>query len=1184
MDHRQNRADFSPFIGPSTGSADPASPSSSTGQAPQSPNTQLTMNLLNNLLQIQGLENSIVQGSSSQGSSANSTSPANPFPNHVMLEQQIKLSQLQQLQQLQNQIFQQQIALISGQSPSILPSSPLFDSVARQLGAAGGSAGDQQGYTGLPTPGPSGEIRPQQPQDFVSPSGLVNYLEPLPHALVPPSPSRDRHAQNHTRGHHRQGSASGPRSLDLQRQLMALSHQSGNPAQAQHPSYSQPQPGSPSTFAQHHSSPMFTPTMDHQQQHQQQHQYPHTFNNTHHTQRALHGHDLHAAGMVHSAPAHVAFNIYSGGSNDGGASNIPGLTLGPAGGPLPQSSAAGQQQHRQRLSLSESPRYGAQVHQMHPLTILDQDISPLTSPWLGAHPTSSHSTNPNSTTNSNNPNPNNSNNNNNRHRAGSTAAGGATTGSKRLASPGGDEGGSARKRQSPAIRPTLGMGMSIARLVSTRESGSTSPLAAANAGAGAGKGPTPPPRAESRSASGSASPDPGGVARAKGPDEGGGHAARTRSTSTSAGGGSSAGGSGGGGGRRPYRGSKSTTSTPLLKSTRAGSSSRSRIPASGYASPIVGSSAGVSSGAGGVGVGGAGGGGGEGVHDSPSPVDLNVAETDGVDRSMPPPPLPASVAGGSGSAGASANASKPDSSNPHAGSTSGSNSNSSSNSNSNPGGGGGGGGGDMGSDGMEVDMLGGMMGMGGMGALSGMGFGGLGMGEMDAMMGMDGMGGMNSMNGMGGMNEMGGMSGMGNGMGNGMGGMSGMNEMNSMGGMGMDMGPMGMGMDGIDGMNMSAYGGGMGMMDMSAMGFAHSTSHAHQQSQSQSQQHQGQHQHDEQHHADMPPPNQQRHHQQKHSQQQPLVPVTPASIMNLGRLGITPGAGGAARLGSASASAAAAAAAADASASGSSSTSSTTVGGKKGSKKDKDKERDRGAGRRTSLRKVIPAASPGLKPLLPAGGLPPPSSAPLPSPRIVPSTSSTPHTTPLLSGAPPGVRKTSHKAAEQKRRDSLKTTFDSLRTLLPPIALPTDADPSSPTANSANTPFFHPSVSAPLLPGALPPRGPPKAGGEGPNKGVSKLQLLICGNEYIRLLKARVARRDEEIVMLRAEVGRLRGEVAARGGGAEEVMGELEVDLERDVDAVERSGLMADLGGVSGAQEGAGGADDGMDDGDDDDE
>ena len=198
----------------------------------------------------------------------------------------------------------------------------------------------------------------------------------------------------------------------------------------------------------------------------------------------------------------------------------------------------------------------------------------------------------------------------------------------------------------------------------------------------------------------------------------------------------------------------------------------------------------------------------------------------------------------------------------------------------------------------------------------------------------------------------------------------------------------------------------------------------------------------------------------------------------------------------------------------------------------------------------------------------------------MPSTPTTPHTTPLLAGAPPGVRKTSHKAAEQKRRDSLKTTFDSLRTLLPPIALPTDADSIDPST----TPFFH-TVSAPLLPGALPPRGPPKAGGEGPNKGVSKLQLLICVNEYIRLLKARVARRDQEIESLRAEVGRLRGAVAARGAGVEEVMGESGVDLERDMDAVERSGLVADIsGGPSGAQDREGVADDGMDDGDDDDE
>lgn len=191
------------------------------------------------------------------------------------------------------------------------------------------------------------------------------------------------------------------------------------------------------------------------------------------------------------------------------------------------------------------------------------------------------------------------------------------------------------------------------------------------------------------------------------------------------------------------------------------------------------------------------------------------------------------------------------------------------------------------------------------------------------------------------------------------------------------------------------------------------------------------------------------------------------------------------------------------------------------------------------------------------------------------------------------IRKTSHKAAEQKRRDSLKTTFDDLRKLLPPIALPNEAanadiDPTSP--------LIHP--TAPLLPGALPPRGPPKAGGEGPNKGVSKLQLLICGNEYIRVLKARVERRDEEVERLRREVGRLRvlvEEGGSVGGGEEDGdAGEAGgVDLERDLDAVEKVGMLRasssmnkggeSINGLSSNASAAGG-DDMMDEGDDEDE
>ncbi|RPD56013.1 hypothetical protein L227DRAFT_509051 [Lentinus tigrinus ALCF2SS1-6] len=134
---------------------------------------------------------------------------------------------------------------------------------------------------------------------------------------------------------------------------------------------------------------------------------------------------------------------------------------------------------------------------------------------------------------------------------------------------------------------------------------------------------------------------------------------------------------------------------------------------------------------------------------------------------------------------------------------------------------------------------------------------------------------------------------------------------------------------------------------------------------------------------------------------------------------------------------------------------------------------------------------------------------------------------------PPQVRKSSHKAAEQKRRDSLKTSFDDLRILLPPIPLPSeDGYPDEP-----------------ILPGAMPPRGPPKGNAEGPNRGVSKLQLLRCGNEFIKVLKARVDRRDEEIGRLRDEVRRLRELVGEEAAVPPE--GQDMIDLERDMDACE---------------------------------
>ncbi|KAF5381254.1 hypothetical protein D9615_008394 [Tricholomella constricta] len=247
-----------------------------------------------------------------------------------------------------------------------------------------------------------------------------------------------------------------------------------------------------------------------------------------------------------------------------------------------------------------------------------------------------------------------------------------------------------------------------------------------------------------------------------------------------------------------------------------------------------------------------------------------------------------------------------------------------------------------------------------------------------------------------------------------------------------------------------------------------------------------------------------------------LMPVTPASIMKLGRLGINNNGNG-----MAPPTRQVVPLKADSKGKAPASSSTATT-------KPKAADTPRSKGTRKSATSGS-LTSPSLKAILPAGAgsYPHPHPLPLSSPLLLPTP-----------GAGMAVRKTSHKAAEQKRRDSLKTTFDDLRVLLPPIPLPTDD----------RYPVDE------ILPGALPPRGPPKAGGEGPNKGVSKLQLLMCGNEYIRVLKARVERRDEEVGRLRREVRRLRLGV---GGGiqqqGEEEEGE-EVDLERDLDAVEALG------------------------------
>jgi len=130
-------------------------------------------------------------------------------------------------------------------------------------------------------------------------------------------------------------------------------------------------------------------------------------------------------------------------------------------------------------------------------------------------------------------------------------------------------------------------------------------------------------------------------------------------------------------------------------------------------------------------------------------------------------------------------------------------------------------------------------------------------------------------------------------------------------------------------------------------------------------------------------------------------------------------------------------------------------------------------------------------------------------------------------------KKSSHKVAEQKRRDSLKAGFDDLRLLLPPIIIDPDSD-------------------EPLLPGSAPPRGPqrnlPPGSQDHPNRGVSKLALLRCSNEYIARLHKRIDRRDNELAALREEIQWLR-ERAGVGPGDEEREW---VDLDKDLDEIER--------------------------------
>lgn len=122
----------------------------------------------------------------------------------------------------------------------------------------------------------------------------------------------------------------------------------------------------------------------------------------------------------------------------------------------------------------------------------------------------------------------------------------------------------------------------------------------------------------------------------------------------------------------------------------------------------------------------------------------------------------------------------------------------------------------------------------------------------------------------------------------------------------------------------------------------------------------------------------------------------------------------------------------------------------------------------------------------------------------------------------PEVRKSSHKQAEQRRRDSLKAGFDELRLLLPPI----------------NAEALDPETGEPI-PGSSAPRLLPKSSlvpDSNPNKAVSKVALLKYSNEYIGRLHGKVERRDNYIDILKEAIRSCRN---LAGFGPDEQLDEL---------------------------------------------
>lgn len=138
-------------------------------------------------------------------------------------------------------------------------------------------------------------------------------------------------------------------------------------------------------------------------------------------------------------------------------------------------------------------------------------------------------------------------------------------------------------------------------------------------------------------------------------------------------------------------------------------------------------------------------------------------------------------------------------------------------------------------------------------------------------------------------------------------------------------------------------------------------------------------------------------------------------------------------------------------------------------------------------------------------------------------------------------RRTSHKAAEQKRRDSLKYCFDELRTLLPAItvddSLPSgsmlgpDGTAEDRLAEGFDTDNMKSTGTQKGSAGDLTPEQAREA-----NRAVAKVLLLRHSNEYLIRLKRRIERRDLAVQSLSEEVVRLRALLADAEKGKGDVV------------------------------------------------